>query len=73
MRPNAFGNKLKVLKSGKTHSICDLQYMLKGPTVIGFSCCGVPAILHLYTLLLYCICIVMHVIRQCNFTSQSSK
>jgi hypothetical protein len=37
-----------------------VTYMLKGPTVIGFNCCGVPAIRHLYSFLyLYC----MHVIR----------
>ena len=25
-----------------------VTYMLKGPAVIGFNCCGVPAIRHLY-------------------------
>jgi hypothetical protein len=33
--------------------------MLKGPAVIGFNCCGVLAIRHLYSFDLYC----MHVIR----------
>ena len=39
-----------------------VTYMLKGPAVIGFNCCGVPAIRHLYSFVF-----VLYACHSCNF------
>ena len=43
-----------------------VTYMLKGSAVIGFNCCGVPAIRHLYNIVF-----VLYACHSCNFTWRS--